>query len=159
MTDDDKPKDDRPFHVRMSEALQRNRPPKPRNSPQLTHAGRCQVYALLYDGQRPDVVARLFGISHATVSHIGGCRNDNRVATTFEMTPGHTETLGGPTIKHRNNNRKPRYQEVAAEFETLGEDEFKRRYFTESLWDRLQRTKNEMKGEYRQNRLDKGLSL
>ena len=102
---------------------------------------------------------RLFGITRATVSHIGGCRDDNRVATTFEMTPGHFETVGGPKIRGRNMNRKLRYQDVAEEFESVGEDEFKRRYLTESLWDRLQRTKNEMREEYRQNRIDKGLSL
>ena len=139
--------EERPFHVQAMEALLNHAPPRPHTAPKLTHEGRCQVYALLYLGQRPDVVSRLFGLSRATVSHLGGCRDDDRVATTFEMTPGHFETLGGPNINPRQEGRRPRYQDVAREFESLGEDEFMRRYMTESLWSRLQRTKAEMREE------------
>ena len=82
MTDDDKPKDERPFHERAAEYLQRKYKPS-HTAPKLEHAGKCEAYALLYNGTRPDVVARMFGISRSTVSYIIGCREDNRVATTF----------------------------------------------------------------------------
>lgn len=155
--DDEKPKDERPFHVRASEVLFKNAPPPSRNAPRLTHAGKCQVYVLLYHGQKPEHVARLFNITRSTVSYIGGCRDDTRKPVTFEMAPGHFETVGGPQLVSRNMNRKPRYQEVAAEFESLGEDEFLRRYLTPGLWDRLNEVKAKIRAEYRQMRIDKGL--
>jgi hypothetical protein len=156
MTDDNN--DDRPFHVRLAERYREVFKPH-ENGPKLTHDGRCEVYALLYWGAPRKAVGRLFGLAHGTVSTIGGCRDDDRKPVTFEMTPGHNETVGGPKIRGRNMNRKPRYQDVAQEFESLGEDAFMRRYLTPGLNVRLQNTLREMREEYRQNRLDKGLSL
>ena len=155
MTDDDKPKDERPFHVRMEEKYRGYFKPHD-NAPRLEHAGKCEIYILLHIGTHPRVMARMFGISLATVSHIGGCRNDNRKPTTFEMTPDHYETVGGPRIKHRNMNRKPRYQEVAEEFETLGEDEFKRKYLTPGLADRANRAEREIRAEIAEKRKKRG---
>ena len=151
MTDDDKPKDERPFHERAAEYLQRKYKPS-HTAPKLEHAGKCEAYALLYNGTRPDVVARMFGISRSTVSYIAGCREDNRVATTFEMTPGHFETVGGPKIVTRNTDRKPRYQEVAAEFETLGEEAFLERYLSRGLVQRSDKAWSEICAEYRKKR-------
>ena len=48
----------------------------------------------------------MFGISRSTVSYIAGCREDNKVATTFEMTHGHYETVGGPKIAELRPDRK-----------------------------------------------------
>lgn len=151
MTEDDKPKDERPFHVRAAEYLQKTYKPS-HTAPKLLHEGKCEAYALLYNGTRPDVVARMFGISRSTVSYIAGCREDNRVATTFETVPGHFETLGGPKIKHRNVNRKPRYQEVADEFETLGEDAFLERYLSKGLVQRSNKAWSEICAEFRKKK-------
>ena len=155
MTDDDKPKDERPYHVRVEE-LVRQHARQHDNAPKLTHEGKCEAYALLHIGVDPKVVARMFKVSVSTVSHIGGCRGDDRKPVTFEMTPGHYETVGGPRIKHRNMNRKPRYAAVAAEYETLGDDEFKRRYLTKGLMQRANRAEAEIRAEIAEKKKKRG---
>ena len=155
MTEDDNPKDDRPFHVRMEELIRKHSRPHD-NAPKLKHKGKCEIYALLHSGFDPKVAARMFKVSLSTVSHIGGCRDDDRKSTTFEMVPGHYETVGGPKIKHRNMNRKPRYQEVAEEYETLGDDEFKRQYLTKELARRADGAEAEIRAEKAEKRKKRG---
>ena len=153
--EDEKPKDERPYHVRVEELVRKHARPHD-NAPKLTHEGKCEAYALLHIGMDTRVVAQMWGISRATVSYIAGCRDDNRTSTTFEMTPGHYETVGGPQIAERNPTRKPRYQEVAREYETLGDDEFKRRYLTKGLMQRADRAEAEIRAEIAEKRKKRG---
>lgn len=99
----------------------------------LTFEGHCQVYACLYRGVPQYAVCAMFDISRATASHIAGCRDDTREPVTIEAA-GHSETLpGGALNRWRRPQRRDRYRKVAAEFESLGEAEFNRRYFTPTV--------------------------
>ena len=83
--------------------------------PELTLAGRCEVYAALYQGAPQAVVARAFELSSTTVSHIASCRDDSREPVTFEV-EGHTETHMVPHLdRKRDPDRKRHYPDVAAE--------------------------------------------
>ena len=150
MTEDDKPKDDRPFHVRASDAMQRNNSNEPyapddlngppltpqeraaenlrrmfpphRQAPKLTHDGHCEVYACLYYQIPQYVVAKAFDLTPSTVSIIARCRSQNM-------------------------NCKVRYAAVEAEFDSLGEAEFMRRYFTDRVQAKIMRVKAEIKNK------------
>lgn len=105
-----------------------------RRGPKLTFEGRCQVYAALHGGAPQVVVAKAFDLSPTTVSNIASCRDDDRIPVVVEVFDGqriHSETHMSPHLKRkRDPDRRPRYPEVAAEFEGMGEEEFIRRYYT-----------------------------
>ena len=110
----------------------------------LSLARRCAAYAALWHGLQSAVVAQTFNLSKTSVSHLAGCRNDNRIETT--MTVGDlTETFASPSItKRRYPERKPRYQDVAREWTRLGETEFLRIYYTRQIDAELRNTMREM---------------
>jgi hypothetical protein len=62
------------------------------------------------------------------------------------MTVGdYSETFPSPSLtKRRNKHRKPRYLDVAREFDRLGEDEFLRVYFTPQIAAEIRNTAREM---------------
>ena len=89
----------------------------------------------------PYVVAESYELSRATVSQIGGCRDDERRPIIMEV-GGHAETLHAINItRRRTEDRKPRYQAVAREFDRLGEAEFLARYFTPAVRAKVGRVK------------------
>ena len=111
----------------------------------LSLEGQCTVYACLYQGIHYSIVAEAFGVTRATVSAIGGCRDDEREPVIMEV-GGHTEKLYTNCLaKRRDPDRHRRYQDVAQEFERLGEDEFFRRYFTDDVVDLMRTAKARMK--------------
>jgi hypothetical protein len=120
------PNDDRPFHVRMAENLQRMFPPH-KQAPKLTHDGHCEVYACLYYQIPQYVVAKAFDLTPSTVSMIAACRQG--------------------VTRSQNMNRKVRYAKVEAEFDSLGEAEFMRRYFTDRVQAKIMRVKAEIKNK------------
>jgi hypothetical protein len=102
----------------------------------LSFRRQCAAFAALYDGVRPAVVARTFRISPQTVSHIGGClENDpDPYRTVFDPA---TDLAAGREYHDHNAARSPsrrrHYPIVAREFEALGADEFMRRYLTPDI--------------------------
>ena len=99
----------------------------------LTFARKCGAYAALYNGVSAALVAEEFRLSKTSVSHLAGCREDQRTETVMTVGP-YTETFPNPSLTSRRHpDRKPRYQDVAAEFARLGADAFLDRYFTEQL--------------------------
>ena len=117
------PNDARPFHERAAENLRRMFPPH-RQAPKLTHDGHCEVYACLYYQIPQYVVAKAFDLTPSTVSMIAACRQ-----------------------RSQNINRKVRYAKVEAEFDSLGEAEFMRRYFTDRVQAKIMRVKAEIKNK------------
>ena len=141
--------DGTPFDgVAAFEKMKRENPDmfKPhRNAPRLTHEGQCQVYAALYVGDIQSVVAKAFDVSRATVSLIAGCRNDRRKPVTFEIGE-HSETLQTKNLTRRHSDgRKVRYSHIEDEFDSLGEAEFIRRYYTSYVQSRIKNAKSQIK--------------
>lgn len=99
----------------------------------LTFARKCGAYAALYNGVSAALVAEEFRLSKTSVSFLAGCREDARTETI--MTVGdYSETFPNPSLTRRKHpDRKPRYQDVAREFNRLGADAFLDRYFTVEL--------------------------
>lgn len=143
------PNDPRPFHVRASERLDAVFGPPAVTAPKLTHEGHCQVYACLYMGIPQYIVAKAFDLSAPTVSLIAGCRQDRREPVTLSIDDGtrvHNETNGTRNLtRTRNLNRKPKYQAVEEEFESLGEPEFMRRYYTPHVDRKIMWAKSQIK--------------
>ena len=93
----------------------------------LTLFDKCAAFACLYGGTKSSVVAKAFGLSSASVSYLAGCRPiDDRKPVTITIDDGqrlHSETHTPPNLNmRRSSDRKPRYQDVAREFDRLGED-------------------------------------
>jgi hypothetical protein len=118
--------DGTPFDYRVAfEQMRRDYPEmfiNPRKAPKLTHEGHCEVYACLYYQIPQYVVAKAFDITPATVSTIARCRSQNM-------------------------NRKGRYAKVEAEYDSLGEAEFMRHYFTDRVQAKIMRVKAEIKNK------------
>ena len=106
----------------------------------LSFDQKCAAYAALYNGVKLSIVAEVFNLSRTSVSNLAGCREDNRPQST--MTVGdYAETFPSPSISKRAyKGRKPRYADIAAEFERLGEDEFTARYYTRAIAARIRNT-------------------
>ena len=108
--------------------------------PKLSFEERCQAYALMHQGEPQSVICEAFHISRATASAIAGCRFDDRTPVTIEIEDGirtHTETHLEPKLNHRRvDGHKPKYQEVAREFESLGYENFIRTYATRGAYAR-----------------------
>lgn len=150
MTDDDKPAiNERPFDAKAT--LDRwsdywKRFPQFNRGPKLTFAQQCGVYIMLHDNKIPQAIAcQMFGLSRATVSAIAGCREDDRRARIIEFedeasNKTRSEAIGddGHLTKRRYIARKQRYQRIADEFEYLGADEFRRKYYTPLIHERMQ---------------------
>jgi hypothetical protein len=99
----------------------------------LTFARKCGAYAALYNGVANALVAEEFHLSRASVSALAGCRDDPRTATVINIGE-YSETFPSPSLTRRKRpDRKPRYQDVAAEFDRLGADRFLAAYFTPQL--------------------------
>lgn len=99
----------------------------------LSFARLCGAYAALFNGVKVEVVAEAFYLSRTSVSNLAGCRNDLREATRIEVGPL-AETHPSPSLTQRKYlNRKLRYQNVAREFDRLGEAEFLRLYYTRQI--------------------------
>ena len=127
-----------------SEALREIALMAPRkNGPKLHFPALCAAYAALLENISPALIARVFGLSKTSISYLGGCRADTRPPVTMELPdidgrPPRTYTVGDLNItRGRSPDRKPRYQEVAREFNRLGYDLFKSTYFTEEWQRRL----------------------
>ena len=78
----------------------------------LTFFDQCQAFGALQNRVRPVIIAKAFGITRVSVSHIAGC-----------LTSSH------------------RYPRVARHWNDLGEYEFQKRYLTRELHERLARIK------------------
>ena len=148
-----------------SEALREIALMAPRkNGPKLAFSTLCAAYAALIENISPALIARVFGLSRTSVSYLGGCRNDTRPPLTMELPDlqvfteevltddkqstrrfvdvtrrnVRTYTVGDLNItRGRSPGRKPRYREIAREFESLGYETFKSTYFTEEWRRRL----------------------
>lgn len=140
-----------PFDVERAIALMRAENLRERGHSRhrkLSHARQCQAFAAMYScSARNQTVARAFGITTASASHIAGCLDIDPDPFSHEMKidPLTDEIVDVDIPKdhnrNRNPNRKPRYQNVAREFKALGEAEFNRRYVTQGLIDRLERVR------------------
>ena len=110
----------------------------------LTLFDKCAAFACLYGGTKSSVVAKAFGLSSASVSYLAGCRPiDDRKPVTITIDDGqrlHSETHTPPNLNMRRSaDRKPRYQDVAREFDRLGEEMFLRTYYTADIDARIER--------------------
>ena len=112
-----------------------------RAAAKLTLEQRCQAYAALYQGVAQVLVATTFGLSRASISALTNCRKDTRGPVVMEL-PGARDIAMGDLnmtrLRRSNATRKPRYQDVAREFERLGETAFIQTYFTPHLKARIQ---------------------
>ena len=89
-------------------------------------------------------MAKAFGMSSASVSYLAGCRpiDDRRPVTiAIDRRPRlRSETITPPNLNMRRSpDRKPRYQDVAREFDRLGETMFLRTYYTADIDARIER--------------------
>ena len=125
--------------------LQANKYPS-RSGAKLTPEHRCQAYAALYQGIAQVLVATAFGLSRPSISALANCRKDTRGPVTMELPDYNSE--GTPILRThivghlnitplRRSERKPRYQDVAAEFDRLGETAFIQTYYTPQLKARI----------------------
>ena len=110
----------------------------------LTLFDKCAAFACLYGGTKSSIVAKAFGLSSASVSYLAGCRPiDDRKPVTITIDDGqrlHSETHTPPNLNMRRSpDRKPRYQDVAREFDRLGEETFLRTYYTADIDARIER--------------------
>ena len=138
-----------------------------RAAAKLTLEQRCEAYAALYQGVAQILVATTFGLSRASISALTNCRKDTRPPLTMELPDLQTFTeeiltddkqstrrfvdvvrhnvrtytvgdLNMTKLRRSNATRKPRYQDVAREFDRLGETAFIQTYFTPHLKARIQ---------------------
>lgn len=112
--------------------------------PKLRFFDKCAAFACLYGGTKSSVVSKAFGLSSATVSYLAGCRPiDDRkpVSIAFNInTPEIVETITPTNLNtRRSSDRRPRYQDVAREFDRLGEEMFLRTYYTVDIDARIER--------------------
>ena len=84
----------------------------------LTFFTQCQALALTQSHIKPWVIAKVFGVTPVTISHIAGCTKNNK-----------------------------RYQRVAQEWRALGQLAFDRKYYTEELHIRVAKVKYDVDGE------------
>lgn len=135
------------FDPLVESRLQADRYPS-RHGRKLEFDQRCEAYAALYQGVAQVLVATAFGLSRQSISALTNCRRDTRRPVTMEL-PGYTDE-GTPIIRdyvvgdlnitklrRPKAYRKPRYQEVAAEFNRLGETAFIQAYYTPYLKARI----------------------
>lgn len=137
-----------------------------KGGPKLMFSTKCAAYAALLENISPALIARVFGLSRTSVSHLAGCRDDTRPPITMELpdlqtfteevlTDDKQSTRRFVDVVRRNvrtyvvgdlnitrgrrpaANRPARYQDVAREFNHLGYDAFKTVYFTEEWQRRL----------------------
>ena len=81
----------------------------PARGPKLTFLDRCAAFALLYQGIPQPIVAKLFGLSRASVSYIAGCVPiDNRQPVTIELEV--TREATGPDGQILTLNPKPQWR-------------------------------------------------
>lgn len=124
----------RPFDIDEARAELKNTTQNSGGGRKLSFFDRCAAYAALYMGARPSIVAEFFSLSETSVSFIAGCRNDTRAPFTNEIgTPSTDPNL----TRDRSPSRKPRYQDVAAEFDRLGELEFIKTYYHSTYRDSI----------------------
>ena len=127
--------------------LQANKYPS-RSGAKLTFEHRCQAYAALYQGIAQVLVATAFGLSRPSISALANCRKDTRGPITMELPEYNSEgvritkthilgALNITPLRRSNAYRKPRYQEVAREFDRLGETAFIQTYYTPRLKARI----------------------
>ena len=83
------------------------------SGPQLSFHQRCAIFAAFKLGYRAPTIATAFNVSRQTANHIAGC-----------------------TVAD-----SPRYRDVAAEFNALGERPFIDRYYTQDIGDKVDRAK------------------
>lgn len=106
------------------------------NAPRrLPFETQCAIFAFAYDGVPNRYLARAFDVSPATVSNIAGCleqapdRWRYKVDKKMDVTTDEREPL--PDFNRRRDpSRARRYENIAREFEALGEAEFYVRYLT-----------------------------
>lgn len=138
----------------------------------LSFFDKCAAFAAIYNGTKHAHVALAFGISRIAVSQLGGClARDPRPYSVELVAEKHRVPVLGPddkpaggfkfvstgamlekrTSRDMNENRSPvrkrRYQDVAQEFERLGEEAFFQRYYTEAIHLRLMKVKHSVDEE------------
>lgn len=108
----------------------------------------CAAFALLYGGAKNETVAKVFGISKVTVSYLNGCLqydpSPTRSRLAFRDGKPVEETFERDHNRSRNPARVQHYENVAREFEALGEHAFNRRYLTPAIFDRVEKAKREI---------------
>jgi hypothetical protein len=111
----------------------------------------CAAFALLYGRIKPRIVARAFGVSAATVSHIGGCLEQDpdptRRRIVFKGSHFEERIDTRDHNQGRSMNRALHYETVAREFEALGVAEFNRRYLTNEVMERVKRARAQLRAE------------
>ena len=119
----------------LQDALRELRASNPGRSRKLTFRQQCEIFALMYGASQNGVVALAYGVTRATVSNISGCLEEDPtpVRTRLAYEPGGPVTEEPYVSDHnqrRNPNRTRHYEDVAREFEALGEYSFNERYLT-----------------------------
>jgi hypothetical protein len=130
MNDENKPLE---FDIDKAVATLRAAAPIQKSGRKLSFTGKCAAYGALHCGAKPYAVAAVFGLSETSISFLAGCRTDDRAP--LEDLDGGLHDLN--LTRGRRGDRRPRYQDVATEFERLGEREFLRRYLTPSIYERI----------------------
>ena len=134
----------------------------------LTFTEKCGAFAALYSGVRNQVVARAFDISVQATSNLSGCLEYDPDPYRQEHATGqradgtfHNPDLEAPMKvlmdhnRHRNPARRRHYQDVGREFEALGPEEFKRRYYTERTHKRIIVAKLQLREERKTSQRDR----
>ena len=134
----------------------------------LTFTEKCGAFAALYSGVRNQVVARAFDISVQATSNLSGCLEYDPDPYREEYATGqradgsfHNPDLEAPARilmdhnRHRNPNRHRHYQDIGREFEALGAEEFKRRYYTERTHKRIILAKLQLRDEAKTSQRDR----
>jgi hypothetical protein len=114
----------------------------------LTFVEKCGAFAALYEGARNQVVARAFGISIQATSKLSGCLENDPDPYRSELTgDGEATRILMDHNRNRKASRVRHYEEIGREFEALGREEFRRRYYTERVHKRIMLAKIEMARE------------
>ena len=130
MSNEDKSHD---FDIDKASAELRAVAPPRRGGRKLTLASQCAAFAALRAGANFNSVAIVFDLSETTVSNLAGCIHDDRAP--IEDLDGGLHDIN--LTRGRAPDRTPRYRAVAQEFNRLGELEFKRRYYTPDIHERI----------------------
>jgi hypothetical protein len=121
------------FDMDKAAAELRAAAPVQRSGRKLSHSGQCAAFAALRNGAKYHAVAAVFDISETSVSNLAGCIDDDREP--LEDLDGGLHDFN--LTRGRSPERSRRYRHVAALFNHIGELEFKRRYYTPDIHERI----------------------
>lgn len=90
------------------------------SGPRLSHTEKCQAFACLKMGVMQKTVAKVFGLSSATVAYMGAAERPRRAG------------------------ERTRYREIVAEFNRMGDRAFLEHYVSDEIHARVARVKKEL---------------